>query len=650
MKKFILIFSLFLSLYTSAQERIQMQTWKGVYTIPCTVNGLKLRFVFDTGAAAVSISAIEATFMLKNEYLSEDDIIGTQEAILADGSISENVIINLKEIKIGSKTLKDVKALVSSSQEAPLLLGQSAISLLGKWQMSGDMLILGDSAPEIPEDIDAAVKQYETRGDLASAYNLLKNAIAQDDYKSYEKWISFVDKNKQLLHTAKVEIDDDLLAQLLFEAVMADYAPLAYFFKNNAYYLWFVKDKTKIPYYYEALFNKGYHIAGKHIAQIRYINNNISFDKYIYYLESSAKLGDIESCKWLGSAYNDGEFKLFGKVTDIAKSLYWYKKAADKNDSEGQYLYAVTLLQQNNLSSEQKSEAISYLKKAANNGDTDAISELVTEYFYGGNVNKNYDTTIFWAKKLESDWKYKWWANAYIGWVYHDKKDYSKAIQYFSKAVDIDKNPPANTMVKNIPTYTRAALGEIYFLGSGIAKDYDKALDLLLKEIEVSDSIQDAYIYSYIAQIYNNDGNYRKAFPYIKFAAEHGDYYCQGLMALYYTIGETTEGKNYTKAEQWALKAIKNASSTVADLGLLYRFLGNVYSFEDSELYDMNKTIANYEKASAYNDCNASYLLGEIYENGEGGIDKNFKLAEKYYRLAAEQGHEKAKEKLRLFQ
>jgi Rha family phage regulatory protein len=65
---------------------------------------------------------------------------------------------------------------------------------------------------------------------------------------------------------------------------------------------------------------------------------------------------------------------------------------------------------------------------------------------------------------------------------------------------------------------------------------------------------------------------------------------------------------------------------------------------------DMQKAITNYEKASSYKYDMASYKLGEIYENGKGEISKNFKLAEKYYRLATEQGNEEAKDKLKLFQ
>ena len=84
-----------------SQQRIKMQLEEsGIYTIPCEVNGLKLRFVFDTGASDVHLSLLDAAFMLKNGYISKDDIIGKTSYSMADGSISENAVVILKEIKI----------------------------------------------------------------------------------------------------------------------------------------------------------------------------------------------------------------------------------------------------------------------------------------------------------------------------------------------------------------------------------------------------------------------------------------------------------------------------------------------------------------------------------------------------------------------
>ena len=126
-----------------SQVKIKMRDEGGVYTVPCTVNGLNLRFIFDTGASDVHISLSEALFMLKNGYLSESDIIGSSKTKVADGSIVENTKIILRKIEIGGKVLNNITAYVVHSIDAPLLLGQSAIQKLGGFRIDGSDLIIG---------------------------------------------------------------------------------------------------------------------------------------------------------------------------------------------------------------------------------------------------------------------------------------------------------------------------------------------------------------------------------------------------------------------------------------------------------------------------------------------------------------------------
>lgn len=105
--------------------------YSGVYEVPCNINGLPLKFIFDTGASAVSISSVEASFMLKNGYLSKEDIEGKEYFSTATGEIHEGTIIRLREIKIGDAILRNVKASVAHNQQAPLLLGQSVLERFG---------------------------------------------------------------------------------------------------------------------------------------------------------------------------------------------------------------------------------------------------------------------------------------------------------------------------------------------------------------------------------------------------------------------------------------------------------------------------------------------------------------------------------------
>lgn len=104
----------------------------GVYTVPCKVNGLFLKFIFDTGASAISLSKSEAVFMLKNGYLSADDIVGSQQFKTASGDIMEGTKIFIRKIEIGGLILRNVEASVVHNNNAPLLLGQSALSRLGR--------------------------------------------------------------------------------------------------------------------------------------------------------------------------------------------------------------------------------------------------------------------------------------------------------------------------------------------------------------------------------------------------------------------------------------------------------------------------------------------------------------------------------------
>ena len=114
----------------------------GTYEIPCEVNGLSLSFVFHTGASDVTLSAVEAMFMYRHGYLLDSDKTGTQQYIIANGDIVEGTTINIRELKIGDIVLKNVDAAISHTTNAPLLLGQYAISRLGTIQVDPNTHVL----------------------------------------------------------------------------------------------------------------------------------------------------------------------------------------------------------------------------------------------------------------------------------------------------------------------------------------------------------------------------------------------------------------------------------------------------------------------------------------------------------------------------
>ncbi|NLP59326.1 TIGR02281 family clan AA aspartic protease [Lutibacter sp. B1] len=117
-----------------------MEKVNGVYQIPCKVNGIEMKFIFDTGASDISISKTEANFLAKQGLLKEEDIIGTQKYQIADGSISEGTKIIIREIKIKDIFIRDVSATVIDNDNAPLLFGQSALSKFGRFEIERNIL------------------------------------------------------------------------------------------------------------------------------------------------------------------------------------------------------------------------------------------------------------------------------------------------------------------------------------------------------------------------------------------------------------------------------------------------------------------------------------------------------------------------------
>lgn len=130
------------TLYEEQTEEIPFVKEGDLCKVKCTINGLPLHFIFDTGASDVSLSSVEATFMVKNGYLSSSDVVGKQRYLTADGNVSEGTVINLKEVKFGTLHLDNIKASVVRNQAAPLLLRQSVLSKLGKIEIDNDKRIM----------------------------------------------------------------------------------------------------------------------------------------------------------------------------------------------------------------------------------------------------------------------------------------------------------------------------------------------------------------------------------------------------------------------------------------------------------------------------------------------------------------------------
>ncbi len=190
-----------------------MEKVGGVYKIPCKVNGLSLKFIFDTGASDVSLSLTEALFMLKNGYLSEKDFLGTEYYRIANGDIQAGTKVNLKSLEVGGQKIYNVEASISHTLEAPLLFGQSALQRFGKFSIdySTNTLSLGVSkdngltttqtkptAPNLGEiickDIDGNIYETVMIGyKLWMAENLKTTRYNNSDTIAEDNTVGYVD-------------------------------------------------------------------------------------------------------------------------------------------------------------------------------------------------------------------------------------------------------------------------------------------------------------------------------------------------------------------------------------------------------------------------------------------------------------------------
>ena len=100
----------------------------GLKYVDVTVNGMDVDMIFDTGCSSTLISMAEANYLYQKGLLEEGDVLGLAQAVIADGSIVENAVVNLREVVIdGQIVCQNVTATVSANPKAPLLLGNEVL-------------------------------------------------------------------------------------------------------------------------------------------------------------------------------------------------------------------------------------------------------------------------------------------------------------------------------------------------------------------------------------------------------------------------------------------------------------------------------------------------------------------------------------------
>lgn len=192
-KNLIVLLSLVSYIQVFGQVKIKLAQKNGVYTIPCSVNGKALDFYFDTGASDVSLSLDEARDLFSKGLLLPADIIGKNRYQTASGQIEVGFTVLITLIEIGDIKLLNVPALITLAPNAPLLLGQSALSKLGKFEFDYSNLTLTITGPKKFDFL----KFNQLNQNVQKNYYVYKNStLFSDDVPKDEKitkWISKIE-------------------------------------------------------------------------------------------------------------------------------------------------------------------------------------------------------------------------------------------------------------------------------------------------------------------------------------------------------------------------------------------------------------------------------------------------------------------------
>ena len=102
--------------------------------------------IFDTGCSNTLISPLEVKQLLKRGLLTEADFLGTAKCSIADGSVVEDSIFNIRTLELtdGNRTIvcRDVRTQVSSSANAPVLLGNGVLDRVASYTIDNDSKVI----------------------------------------------------------------------------------------------------------------------------------------------------------------------------------------------------------------------------------------------------------------------------------------------------------------------------------------------------------------------------------------------------------------------------------------------------------------------------------------------------------------------------
>ena len=180
----------------------------------------------------------------------------------------------------------------------------------------------------------------------------------------------------------------------------------------------------------------------------------------VKWLEMAGEQGNTNAQSELGSMYLWGNI-FFGATKDTDKAIYWLRKIVGRTgDAEAENNLGAVLDEKQNYV-----EAAKWFRKAAEQGNADAQSNLGLIYHKGKGIETDDTEAATWFHKAAEQGDDK--AQFYLGSMYHDGKgvtqDYAEALKWYRRAAAQGDDTAQNN------------LGLMYDKGEGTPQDYSEA-------------------------------------------------------------------------------------------------------------------------------------------------------------------------------
>ena len=306
-------------------------------------------------------------------------------------------------------------------------------------------------------------------------------------------------------------------------------------------------------------------------------------------LEEKAKAGDPEAETILALAYHSAVLL----KNDEAEALRLLHHAADKKFVAAEESLGIFYAAGIGMPQPNPGEALTWYRKAAQQGSVDAATNIATMYATADGVPRDMDAAIPWFRQA-----------AEAG---------GATAQY--------------------------NLALIYGRGDGVGRDEQKSLDWLVKAAD--QDVIPALLDLGNRYLHPPDGSkpdVPRAIQRYQRAAELGDGRAQAILGEIYS-GGIWVAADYQQAVKWYRMAADQGQRD-GEFGLAARYvLGQGVAADQAEAFRW------FKAAAEQGHPNAQYDLGRLYEVGRG-TSPDPSLAVHYYELAAQQGVVKAQYQL----